>query len=942
LNIELLTLSEVVDVQGKKGDFTVTVKKHPRYVDMEKCIACGLCAEKCPKKVDDAFNMGLNKRKAAYIQYGQTVPLKYAIDPQHCIYLTKGKCRACEKFCPTGAINFEDQEQEVDIQVGAMILAPGFEPYDPTGMDIYGYDQIPDVVTSLEYERLLSSSGPCMGHLERPSDNTKPEKIAWIQCVGSRNTNRCANGYCSSVCCMYAIKQAQVTAEHVHGDAPEQRIFFMDIRTHGKEFERYYEEARSKGIDFVRSRPHTVLPGPKNQGAVLHYVTEDGTVHEEHYDMVVLSVGLEPAKDAKKLAQIVGFDLDHYGFGAGGTFSPVSSSVDGVFLTGAFEGPMAIPRSVTQASTAASEVAKSLLPAKNSLTQDKTYPREMEIGGQEPRIGVFVCSCGINIAGVVDVQEVAEYARGLPYVQLVENNLFTCSTDTQELLAQKIKDNNLNRIVIAACTPRTHEPLFQDTLKEAGLNAYMVEMANIRNHNAWVHQKEPERATAKAKDQVRMAVAKVTRNQPLSELEVNVTQKALVIGGGAAGMTAALELADQGYPAVLIEKSGSLGGNALHLGQTESGEDVSAWVRSLVHKVENHQDIQVWTKASVQSTTGSVGSFQSQVDVAGESRTLDYGAAVVATGAREHKPESYLYGQDGRVMTHLEFDRQLVENLEQTAQSKGVAFIQCVGSRIPERMYCSRICCTHTMQSAIGLKERNPDLDVFVLYRDIRTYGRHEDLYTKARGLGVMFIRYDLENLPQVEAGEDELQVEVFDSILQHRVRLEASYLVLATAIVPSDSSDLVSLYKCGLNQDGFLNEAHPKLRPVDMSVDGLFVAGLCTYPKNLSESISQAKAAASRAGVILSRSVMKLDAIKSYVTENCDGCALCLDVCPYQAISLETVSRNGETHRRIAVDKALCKGCGLCEATCPKDGVLVHGFTLEQMRSQVDAALGV
>ncbi len=940
MNIELLTLSEVIDVQGKKGNFSVTVKKHPRYVDMDKCIACGLCAEKCPKKVDDAFNMGLNKRKAAYIQYGQTVPLKYAIDPQHCIYLTKGKCRACEKFCPTGAIDFEDREQEVQLQVGSMILAPGFQAYDPSGVDIFGYDHIPDVVTSLEYERLLSSSGPCMGHLERPSDNKEPQKIAWIQCVGSRNTNHCANGYCSSVCCMYAIKQAQVTAEHVHGEVPEQTIFFMDMRTHGKEFERYFEEARSKGVDFVRSRPHTVLPGPRNKGAVLHYVTEDGSGLEKHYDLVVLSVGLEPAENAKKLARIVGFDLDHYGFAAAHAFSPVSSTVDGVFVTGAFEAPMAIPRSVTQASTAASEVSKALLPAKNTLTQEKTYPQEKEISSQDTRVGVFVCSCGINIAGVIDVQEVAEYARGLPHVQLVENNLFTCSTDTQDLIAQKIKEHNLNRIVIAACTPRTHEPLFQDTLKEAGLNAYMVEMANIRNHNAWVHQKEPAKATAKAKDQVRMAVAKAVRNQPLSELEVNVTQKALVIGGGAAGMTAALELADQGYPAVLIEKRDHLGGNALHLRHTSEDEDATAWVQELIQQVQEHKKIEVLTKTALTSTTGSVGSFQSTVDANGQTKTLDYGAAIVATGAAEYKPDTYLYGHDNRVMTHLEFDRFLQERPQQAAEAKSVVFIQCVGSRIPERMYCSRICCMHTMHAAISLKEENPDMKVFVLYRDIRTYGKHEDLYTKARRLGVIFLRYDLDNIPQVDADPTDLQVRTYDPILQQDVQISASYLILAAAIVPGDFSELVDLYKCGLNQDGFINEAHPKLRPVDMSVDGLFVAGLCNYPKTLSESISQAKAAASRAGVILSRSVMKLDAIKSYVTDTCDGCALCLDVCPYQAISLETVSRDDTEHKIIAIDKALCKGCGLCEATCPKDGVLVHGFTLDQMRCQVDAAL--
>ncbi|MFP4629991.1 MAG: FAD-dependent oxidoreductase, partial [Desulfohalobiaceae bacterium] len=621
---------------------------------------------------------------------------------------------------------------------------------------------------------------------------------------------------------------------------------------------------------------------------------------------------------------------------------PVSSSKDGIFVTGAFESPMSIPRAVTQASTAATESAKALLPAKNTLTRDKTYPQEMDISQEEPRIGVFVCSCGINIAGVIDVQELADYARSLPSVELVENNMFTCSTDTQDLIAQRIRENRLNRIVIAACTPRTHEPLFQDTLKEAGLNGYLVEMANIRNQNAWVHQKEQEQATAKAKDQVRMAVAKVSQSQPLSELQVQVVQKALVIGGGVAGMTSALELARLGYPVVLLEKSGQLGGNALQIYHCDWEQDIQDWIKDLTQEILEHPDIEVLTNADLVSSQGSVGSFQSQVKIGNETRTLDYGIAVLATGARELKPEGhFLYGQDNRVLTHLEFDQLRRLDPKQTRQAESIAFIQCVGSRNQERMYCSRICCTHSMHSAIALKQENPDRPVYVLYRDIRTYSLQEDLYTKARSLGVIFIRYELENQPRVQATADGLQLEVQDPILQQKLQLDVSYLVLASAILPQEDSNLVELYKCGLNQDGFLNEAHPKLRPVDMGVDGLFVAGLCNYPKNLSESISQAKAAASRAGVILSRSMMQLDAIKSYVTESCDGCALCLDVCPYQAISLQTVTnKDGSEHRKIEINKALCKGCGLCEATCPKDGVCVHGFTLHQLRSQVDALL--
>jgi heterodisulfide reductase subunit A len=939
LNIELLTLSEVVDVSGSQGDFEVTLKKHPRYVDVEKCIACGVCAEKCPRKVDDEFNQGMGKRKAAYIKYGQTVPLKYAIDPDNCIYLQKGKCRACEKFCPTGAINFEDTERTVSLNVGGMLLAPGYQAYDPSGVDFYGYDRIPDVVTSLEYERLLSSSGPCMGHLERPSDNSEPGKIAWIQCVGSRSTNRCDNGYCSSTCCMYAIKQARVTGEHLQNGEPEEAIFFMDIRTPGKEFERYYEQAREEGVRFVRARPHTILPGHQNRGVELSYMTEDGQMVSEHFDMVVLSVGMEPSEDTRRLAELTGIELDRYGFAKTSGFKPVSSSVDGIYVAGAFQSPMDIPGSVTQASTAALEAARDLLPAKNSLTTEKTYPEERSVASAEPRIGVFVCSCGINIAGTVDVEAVTEYARNLPHVVLAENNLFTCSTDTQELIGQKVREHDLNRIVIAACTPRTHEPLFQDTLKESGLNPYLIEMANIRNHNSWVHQNDPRSATAKAKDQVRMAVAKADTNAPLQELEVRVNQKALVVGGGAAGMTAALELAGLGFSVVLLEQGDSLGGNALKLNKTAQGEEVGPFIRNLVRQVTTNENIEVLTEARLLSATGSVGDFRSEVQVGESKRSLEYGAGIIATGATEYKPREYAYGEDERIRTHLEFDELLHNDPARVESADSAVFIQCVGSRTPERPYCSRICCTHTVENAIALKRMNPQMRVTVLYRDIRTYGLHEDLYTKARELGVIFIRYDLDHPPAVHTGA-ELEVEVTDHILQRRIRIPADHLVLASAIVPHANDELVELYKCGRNRDGFLNEAHPKLRPVDMGVDGLFVAGLCNYPKTLDESVGQAKAAASRAGVLLSRTRMKLDAIKAEATEQCDGCALCLDVCPYGAISLHSRDDVSDSRYYVTVDKAVCKGCGLCEATCTKDGIFVHGFGVDQMRVQVDALL--
>ncbi len=940
MNIELLTLSEIEDVKGQEGDFTVTVKKQPRFVDEEKCIACGLCAEKCPKKVDDEYNAGLAKRKAAYIKYGQTVPLKYAIDAQNCIYQTKGKCGICAKVCPTGAINHDMKPEMIKVKVGSVILSPGFKPFDPSGLDYFGYNEIPDVVTSLEYERMLSASGPFMGHLKRPSDGEEPQKIAWIQCVGSRNINRKDNGYCSGVCCMYAIKQAVMTQSHLDGHS-KQTIFYMDIRTPGKEYEQYYESSKDKGVEYIKSRPHTIIKGKDGNGAVLSWVDDTGKTHESTFDMVVLSIGLEAPEDSRDLADKCHIELDEFNFARTSSFDPVNTSRDGLFVTGAFQSPKAIPQSVALASTAAAKAKASLAEARGTLAVEKKFIEEFDISNQELRIGVFVCSCGTNIASVVDVKDVALYASELPGVEYVENNLFTCSSDTQNLIADTIKAKNLNAIVIAACTPRTHEPLFQETLQNIGLNKYMVEMANIRNMNAWVHPGEPEKATKKAKDQVRMAVAKVTNNYPLTDIEVNITPRALVVGAGLSGMSAALNLADQGYETLLVEKEDTLGGVANSHTLTWKDENIIDHLSGLEKQILGHDKIRVYKNTRLNAVSGFVGSFTGELLKDGKPENIEFGACVIATGAKESTPAEYLYKEDDRVMTPLELNTMLKTYPDYTKKINSAVFIQCVGSRDEQRPYCSRVCCTHSIKKAVKLKRMKPEMDIFILYRDIRTYGLRETLYKEARDLGIIFIRYSLKSKPVVSKDGENLQIRTFDPILQMPVKIDADMLVLATAIEPNDASPFVKMFKCSVNSDGFLMEAHPKLRPVDATVDGVFLAGMCHYPKPVDEAIAQGMAAASRASVILAKKTLRLDAIKSAVTHSCDGCALCVDICPYNALELvRYTDAEGASHRKIRVEQALCKGCGICAATCPKEGIVVNGFTRGQLKAQVDAIL--
>ena len=903
---------------------------------MDKCIACGACAEKCPKKVENDYDGGLSDRKAIYVKYAQAVPLKYAIDPTQCIFLTRGKCRACEKFCPSDAINFNDEPKEMTLHVGAVILANGSETYDPKPHDVYGYSKSPDIVTSLEFERILSASGPYGGHLVRPSDKKEPKKIAWLQCIGSRDVHIGARGYCSSVCCTYAIKEAMLAKEH--SSAPlDTAIFYMDIRTSGKGFEQYYNRAREAGVRFVKSKITYITPG-ENGNQLIRYVDESGRRVVEQFDIVVLSVGLGMNKTSVDLANTAGIQLNDYGFVATNGFEPVKTSRPGIYVCGACQGPKDIPTSVVQASAAAGTAGSRLARSRWTLTRQKKAPKEVDIRGEPPRIGVFVCCCGTNIAGVVDVPVVVEYVKTLKNVVYVEQNMFSCSQDTQNNIATIIKEKNLNRVVVAACTPKTHEPLFQETLTNAGLNKYVFVMANIRNQCSWVHKETPELATEKSKDLIRMAVSKVELMAPLQEVELEIHPSSLVIGGGIAGLTAAKTLSNQGYQAYLIEKSNRLGGQALNIHKTWQGDDVQHNLKQIIAEVQADQNIDILLNAEIIHTEGFVGNFTTTVQTGDNTRELSHGVTIIASGATELKPDRYLYGRDERVLTGLELDQRLIKKDPALQAKETVLFIQCVGSRIPERPYCSRVCCTNSVKNALTLKEMNPETDVYILYRDMRTYGLREDLYREAREKGIVFLRYHADQNPEVTVEKNRLKVRFMDTGLRRELQISPDLLILATAVTPPPDNPLSRQYKATLNEYGFFLEAHAKLRPVDCATDGVFICGLAHAPKSIDESISQAVAAATRAVTLLVRKTLHTSgAIAAVNPSLCSGCGTCVSVCPYSAPSFID-----ETDRlfpgKASINPTICKGCGLCVASCRSGAIGLKGFDNDQIFAQIAA----
>jgi heterodisulfide reductase subunit A-like polyferredoxin len=845
------------------------------------------------------------------------------------------ECLQCVALCKAGAIDHQMAEEIVTFRVGSIILSPGFDEFDANRLAAYGYGRYANVITSIQFERILSASGPFQGNLLRPSDRKAPQKVAWIQCAGSRDmSGDGGNEYCSSVCCMYSIKEAVIAKEHHHEVEPT--IFYMDIRAHGKDFDAYYERAKKEyGVRFIRSMISRVAEKPKTKNLSITYIDSEGKVKEDEFDLVVLSVGLTPSQGAKELAQRLNLKLDDYGFCKTDEFSPLQTSRPGVYVCGAFQGPKDIPETVAQASAAVTSASTLLADVRGTLTKKKDYPEEIDVRDQEPRIGVFVCHCGINIGGVVNVPEVREYAKTLDGVAYVEENLYTCSQDTQEKIKKAIQENQLNRVVVASCSPRTHEPMFQETIREMGLNKYLFEMTNIRDQCSWVHMHQPIEATQKAKELLRMTIAKARLLQPLKEPVVEVTKKGLVIGGGLSGMKAALELARQGFDCALIEKEAELGGNLRHIYSTIDGNDPQELLRKTVNEVIENPHIQVFTKSELKSLNGYVGNFKSIISTDGSEKEYDHGVVIVAVGAMESTPTEYLYGQDSRVITQKEMEEKIAHHWDEVNRSRHIVMIQCVGSRTPERPNCSRICCSVSVKNALRIKEKNPGMKITVLYRDIRTYGLMERYYTQARNLGVEFIQYDLDSKPDLRLEKGLLKLNVKDRILGEEVTLQPDLVVLASAIVPYENEALAKMLKVPLTADGFFLEAHMKLRPVDFATDGIFLAGLAHFPKSIGESISQAHAAVARATASIAKGyVSVLPTISEVDQSRCVGCGLCELLCPFSAIRVVETDK-GSKAETIA---ASCKGCGVCASSCTQKAVTIHHFTDEQLTAQIEA----
>jgi heterodisulfide reductase subunit A len=948
-HITLLPYAELLHLDGEPGAFTATIRHKARFVDPLKCTGCGDCAPVCPIDRPHDLEGWLSPVKAIYRPAGlRAVPHTWLIDMDFCT-----RCGACVQACPTHAIDLDMQDREQSLPTGAVLLTPGFAPFDARLKGEYGYQVYDNVLSALEFERMLSLAGSSVAHLSRPSDGQSPKRVAFVHCVGSRD-NLCGAGHCSSACCMFTAKQVAL-AKKLQPDL-DVTVFFMDLRAFGKDFEAYIEGVQAlPGVTYRRAMPSTVYQLQQSRDLLVTYAGEDGKLHEEPFDLLVLATGFAPPQGMQRLAHDLGILLNDYGFAHSDAYQPTRTSRDGLFLAGAFREPKDIPETVAEAAGAAAQVA-AFLQGKGNPTPGQRTPSDItpaptrDVTDEEPRIGVFVCECDGDLSAV-GVPHLLAAAQTLPGVALAQALPRGCSPQGRTAIQAVMETEQLNRVVIAGCSHRLYADEFEGLMHDAGLDPRLLARVNLREQVVYPHRHNGADLTAKAISLLAMAVASLKSMSGLQALALgtshSLTRRALVLGGGAAGMTAALHLAALDIPVHLVERESHLGGQWRNIRYQADGSDPQAALAQLTARVQADERITVHTSTKLTAFEGSPGQYRATLARDGREETLDHGVLLVATGGGPATTTEYLYGQHPKVLTQRELELQLAgdalpDALTAHPAPNTVVMIQCVGSREPRgpanplaHPYCSRVCCTQAVKNALKLKELHPDLNVYVLYRELRTYGFREAYYQAARDAGVVFLRYELPAKPQVTADGDQLTISLTEPVTGQPVTLHAGLLVLSVGIDATQEQALAETLGVTRNDDGFFQEEHAKMKPLDLGKSGIYVSGLAHSPRFLEETIAQAQGAAMRAAAFLAPEVVRDRPTSVWVNERlCSFCGLCVEACPFEARVMNYDTRVAD------VDYALCQGCGVCAMVCPNKATLQKAFEHKQLMAAIDMAL--